>query len=100
MSDQSAPTQKRITNSGFGVVSLVIGFITGGIFLLEVVGNRLGGVLVLAGMGGVAGFMLGIVGLFDKGKKKLFAILGMIMSSPAILMLAFHIILIATHPGN
>ena len=100
MSDQDAPTQKRVRNSGFGVASLVIGFIAGGIFFLEVVGNRMGDVLVLAGIGGVVGFMLGIVGLFDKGKKKLFAILGMIMSSPGILMLAFYMILIATHPGN
>ena len=60
----------------------------------------MGDVILFAGIGGVVGFVLGIAGLFQKEKKKLFAILGMVLSCPAILVLVLYIITLASYSGN
>ncbi len=100
MSDQNAPAKERITNSGLGLASFAISLTAGVLVVVDVIDAPFGNVMIFAGIGGVVGFALCIASLFQKEKKKLFPILGMIVSSPAILALVFYVILIATHPGN
>ncbi len=97
MSDQNSSTQ---SHSGFGLVSFAISLTAGVVVVVDVIDKPFGLAMIFGGIGGVVGFALCIASLFQKEKKKLFPILGMIVSSPAILALVFYVILIAAHPGN
>ena len=100
MSDQDAPTQERIPNSGLGVASLVISLTAGVVVLVDIIVEPITPVILLAGIWGFVGFVLGIAGLFQKGRKKLLAILGMVISAPAILVPVFLLVILAGFPGN
>ena len=100
MSDQNAPTQRQFKNSRLGLASFAISLTAGVLVVVDVIDEPFGNVMIFAGIGGVVGFALCIACLFQKEKKKLFPILGIIVSSPAVLALVFYVILIATYPGN
>ena len=83
MSDQDAPTQKQLPHSGFGIASLVIN-LTAVLMMVEASKGGMGYYLfIFAGSIAPVGFVLGVAGLFQKGRKKLYAILGFIASFPA-----------------
>ncbi len=100
MSDQNAPTQRLFKYSRLGLASFAISLTAGVLVVVDVIDEPFGNVMIFAGIGGVVGFALCIASLFQKEKKKLFPILGMIVSFPAVLALVFFVILIATYPGN
>jgi len=86
------PAQKQITNYGVGVASLVFSLTAGVVMLAGFIYESYdGSVFIWAGIFGFVGFALGIAGLFQKGRKKLFAILGMVVAFPVFLVLALGI---------
>ena len=100
MSDQNAPTQRHIKHSGLGLTSFAISLFAG---VLLVLGLNIRSTETIAIFGlifGVVGFALCIASLFQKEKKKLFPILGMIVTSPIILLAVGLFFLHVSHPGN
>ena len=100
MSDQDASWPTGPKHSRLGIASFVTSIAAGLLMIAAFTLGALGSVFFLAGIGGFVGFALGIAGVFHKGKKKLFAILGMVVSAPVFLMLVFYMAILASHPGN
>ena len=102
LTQQTAPAELK--HSGFGIASFVLSMLSGvGLFVLFGVAGYmasqspggmnendpgtmlLGAALIAAGMAQFLAFILGVVGLFQANRKKIFAILGTSFSLLAVL---------------
>ena len=89
-----------LIHSDRGVASLKISVTALLLMIAAFAGWATESLFILACIGGVVGFALGIAGLFQKKRRtKLFAILGMVISSPVILVAGFTIFTLASYPG-
>ncbi len=88
-----------LIHSDRGVASLKISVTALLLMIAAFAGWASESLFILACIGGVVGFALGIAGLFQKRRTKLFAILGMVISSPVILVAVFIIFALASYPG-
>jgi lipopolysaccharide export LptBFGC system permease protein LptF len=97
--------ERQFKNPGLGSASFAISLIAGVLVVLGLSGaanfqntRASENILIFGFMVGGVGFALCVASLFQKEKKKLFPILGMIVTSPVILFAVSVFLLGASHP--